>query len=218
MKPRIPLLACFIVALTLHCCDNPADLYHGQHVFAIVDVMTLNAHEMVPEGFTGIAFSTCTDPYIPGVTGEFTAPSDVNIGIGGDTKYIWVKYEKLRVGSEIPVLVDIEVAHWPQWRPYYPEGWEPAGPLTTGTWGDCWRNGLNVKYLPLREADSFISTLCLSITENGNLNSCPDSILMYEAYWPRELSALDIHKDCGDDHYVYVSYYRPAIVRWRDAR
>lgn len=215
MKPTKFLFACFLVALAFNCCqeDNPTRPGKTQSVLAIVDVMTLNSNETKPQGYTGIAFSTCTVPYIPNVTGGFTVPSDVNKGIGGDTKFIWVKYEELPMNSDVPVLVDIMVAHWPNWCPYYPPGWEPAGPLTTGTWGDCWRNGLNVRYLPLRETDTFVSTLCLSITENGNLNSCPDSVSMYEAYWPREMSELDIHKDCGDDYYVYVSYYRPTIIR-----
>jgi len=215
MKYTKLLFACFPIAFTFSCCqaDNPIGPDKTQRVLAIVDVMTLNSDEAVPEGYTGIAFSTCTVPYIADVTGEFTTPSDVNKGIGGDTKFIWVKYEKLPVNSDVPVLVDIMVAHWPNWCPYYPSGWEPAGPLTTGTWGDCWRNGLNAKYLPLSETDTFVSTLCLSITEYGYLNSCPDSVFMYEECWSRETSELDIHKDCGDDYYIYVSYYRPTIIR-----
>jgi hypothetical protein len=211
MKLTRMLLACLLAALAVSCTD-PTEPKPAPLVLAIVDVMTLNNNELVPEGFTGLAFSRCTDPYIPSSTGEYTAPSDVNYGIGGDTKYIWVKYRELPVNSSVPVLVDIAVAHWPYWQPAYPEGWEPAGPLTTGTWGDCWRNGLNVKYLPLSEADNYVSTLCLSITGSGNQNSCPDSILTDDIYWPREMSGLDIHRGCGDDYYVFVSYYRPAIV------
>ena len=209
------LLACFLAALTSGCSntDNLTKPDTTRRVFAIVDVMTLNHNEAAPEGYTGIAFSTCTDPYIPNVIGEWTSPSDVNKGIGGDTKFIWVKYEELHVTSDMPVLVDVAVAHWPNWAPYYPEGWEPAGPLTTGTAGDCWRNGLNVKYLPLSEADTIVSTLCLSITEYGYQNSCPDSVFIYEEYWSREMSELDIHRGCGDDYYVYLSYYRPTITR-----
>jgi len=215
MKYAKLLFACFLTAFTFNCCqtDDSTGPFGTRRVLAIVDVMTLNSYETVPDGYTGLAFSTCTVPYIPGVTGECTTPSDVNKGIGGDTKFIWVKYEKLHVNSDVPVLVDIMVAHWPYWRPYYPSGWVPAGPLTTGTWGDCWRNGLNAKYLPLNETDVFVSTLCLSITGYGYQNSCPDSIFMREKYWPRETSELDIHKGCGDDYYVYVSYYRPTIIR-----
>ncbi len=215
MKSMMPLFVCFMLLLVFNCSDedNPTKPDAVEQVFAIVYVMTLNDYEEVPEGFTGVSFSACTDPYIPGLTGEWTSPSDVNTGIGGDTKYIWVKYEELPVTSDVPVLVDIEVAHWPYWCPEYDEGWEPAGPLTTGTSEDCWRNGLNVKYVPLCETDTFVSTLCLSITEYGHLNSCPDSAFMYDGAWPRETSELDIHKECGDDYYVYVSYYRPTIFR-----
>ena len=90
---------------------------------------------------------------------------------------------------------------------------EPAGPLTTGTLNDCWRNGLNVKYVPLSETDIFVSTLCLSITGSGAQNSCPDSTFTHEEYWHREMSNLDIHRGCGDDYYIYLSNYRPTISR-----
>ncbi len=207
---RLLLVFC-LAAAVLGCDDSPTRNDNTAKVLAIVDVMTLNNNETVPPGYTGIAFSECTDPYIPSLTGEWTQPSDVNKGIGGDTKYIWVKYEKISVTSSQPVLVDAEVAHWPYWVPSYPEGWEPAGPLTTGTWGDCWRNGLIVKYLPLDETGVFISTLCLSITGDGNQNSCPDSTYTNEVYAAREQSYLDIHRGCGDGTYVYLSFYRPAV-------
>lgn len=215
MKFKTLFLASCVMAFIIGCSDedNPTGTDPAKKVLAIVDVMTLNDNEEVPEGFTGVGFSTCTEPYLSDITGTWTAPSDVNIGIGGDTKYIWVKYEKLPVDSRTPVLVDVEVRHWPYWCPDCPEGWELAGPLTTGTELDCWRNGLNVKYLPLAETDSLVATLCLSITEYGHLNSCPDSTFVCDSYVPRELSPLDIHKGCGDDYYVYISYYRPAIVR-----
>ena len=206
MKLNRAILVCVIAAFTLSCSDeyNPAKTNTARRVLAIVDVMTLNDDEQVPEGFTGVAFSTCTEPYIPDITGEWTTPSDVNVGIGGDTKYIWVKYEELPVTSEVPVLVDIEVAHWPYWCPDYPEGWEPAGPLTTGTWSDCWRNGLNVKYLPLSETDAFVSTLCLSITGQGHLNSCPDSIFTFEGDWPREINDGFLDELLPRKHYGWV--------------
>ena len=208
------ILACFIAVFIYSCSeDDPTKPDTTPSVLAIVDVMTLNNDEPVPEGYTGIAFSTCTEPCVPDVTGESTTPSDVNTGIGGDTKFIWVKYEQLRVTSDVPVLVDVAVAHWPYWNPTYPAEWEPAGPLTTGTWDDCWRNGLNVKYVPLSETSTFVSTLCLSITGSGESNSCPDSTLAHEEYWTREISTLDIHRGCGDDNYVYLSYYRPTISR-----
>ena len=215
---RVPrqFLACILVILIFGCSGdegNPTKPDTTPRVLAIVDVMTLNHDEPVPKGFTGVAFSTCTDPYVPGARGDSTAPSDVNTGIGGDTKFIWVKYQELPVTSDVPVLVDIAVAHWPYWRPEYPEGWEPAGPLTTGTWEDCYRNGLNVRYVPLSETDTFVSTLCLSATESSGGNSCPDSVVAYAENWPREVSGLDIHRGCGDNNYVYLSYYRPTISR-----
>lgn len=216
MRCSKPLLVCILALLVSDCSDddqNPVQPVPAPRVIAIVDVMTLNQGEYVPEGFTGVAFSTCTDPYVPDLCGDSTVPSDVNYGIGGDTKFIWVKYEELPVDSDAPVLVDIAVAHWPYWCPEYPEGWEPAGPLTTGVWNDCWRNGLNVKYVPLGQTDIFVSTLCLSITGSGGGNSCPDSALADDANWPRETSGLDIHRGCGDAYYVYLSYYRPTISR-----
>jgi hypothetical protein len=210
MKLSRLLLMCLLTILTINCTD-PIEPRPADRVLVIVDVMTLNHWEYVPEGYTGISFSTCTEPFIPSVTGEFTTPSDVNIGIGGDTKFIWVKYMELPENSDMMVLVDIGVAHWSYWRPYHPPEWEPAGPLSTGTWGDCWRTGLIAKYLPLSASDNIVSTICLSITGSGYQNSCPDSILADEMYWPRETSPLDIHRGCGDDNFVFVSYYRPAI-------
>lgn len=211
MKRAVLVLISLPAVLTFGCADS-TEPEHAQKVYAIVDVMTLNNYEYAPEGYTGIAFSNCTEPYIPPVTGSYTTPSDVNIGIGGDTKFIYVKFEELDLYSDVPVLVDIEVAHWPYWQPAYPEGWEPAGPLTTGTWSDCWRNGLNVRYVPIRQTDHYIATICLSITGSGNANSCPVSIVVDDQLCPREASWLDIHKDCGDDNYVFVSYYRPTIA------
>lgn len=211
----VPLVTGVTAVLFAGCGDSGPgpDPDPPETVLAIVDVMTLNAGEEVPVGFTGVAFSQCTEPYLPGTTGDRTSPSDVNAGIGGDTKYIWVEYEQLPVTSDVPVLVELAVAHWPYWQPNYPASWVPAGPLTTGTWSDCWRNGLNARYLPLSETAVFVSTLCLSWTTSGSANSCPDSALTDEAYWPRESSDLDIHRGCGDDHFVYLSYYRPTIVR-----
>lgn len=208
-----PLLAASIAGWG--CSEDPAGPGgdEAERVFAIVDVMTLNHYETVPPGYTGVHFSACTDPYVPDVAGEPTVPSDVNAGIGGDTKFIWVKYEELPVDSDVEVLVEIAVAHWPYWCPDCPEGWVPAGPLTTGTWSDCWRNGLNARYLPLRETGVFVSTLCLSITRSSGGNSCPDSVLACGQYLPRETCPLDIHRACGDDNYVYLSSYRSAIVR-----
>lgn len=214
---RSRLLPALLLAASIAgwgCSDDTAEPgREAPRILAVVDVMTLNDYETVPPGYTGVGFSTCTDPYVPGVSGDPTVPSDVNTGIGGDTKFIWVKYEQLPIDSDMEVLVDIAVVHWPYWCPDCPEGWVPAGPLTTGTWSDCWRNGLNAKYLPLREADVFVSTLCLSITRSSGGNSCPDSVLACGQYWPRETCPLDIHRECGDEYYVYLSSYRPAIVR-----
>jgi hypothetical protein len=198
--------------------DTPTQPEPTPTVLAIVDVMTLNHYEAVPTGFTGVAKNTCTDPFVPDVIGNWTDPSDVNEGIRGDTKFIWVKYKELPVDSDVPVLVDIEVEHWPSWIPIYPEGWEPAGPLTTGTLTSCWRNGLNVKYLPLRETDTYISTLCLSFNTSPSTNSCPDSACACGENWPREIDDFDTHAHCGDDYYVVLSYYRPMVSRCAEAR
>ena len=138
MKLWKQFLALILVALIFGCSDDtPTQPEPTPTVLAIVDVMTLNHYEEVPTGFTGVAYRTCTDPFIPDVTGDWTSPEDVNYGIEGDYKYIWVKYKQLPVDSDVPVLVGIEVAHWPSWMPIYPEGWEPAGPLTTSESEAC---------------------------------------------------------------------------------
>jgi endonuclease/exonuclease/phosphatase family metal-dependent hydrolase len=146
-------------------------------VYAITDVMVTDNASGVPGDYTGISPQSVTLPFIPGREGERVSGADVNLGIGGTSTSIWVKYKRLPKGSAEPVLVDIEVCHWPGWKVSLPEGpgWKVAngtsaripGALTTKTKGSAWSNGLAVRYLPLRDASSRIIALYLSVTSSG---------------------------------------------------
>ncbi|MGC3977509.1 MAG: hypothetical protein QM751_04310 [Paludibacteraceae bacterium] len=111
--------------------------------------------------YTGIAANKQTDPFIPGVVGECIAATDVNHKIGGHTVGIYVKYQTLDTSNaddlKVNVLTNIEVQHWPDWKPALPDGWMRAngivsgkqGALTAGTKSACWCNGLIVQYKEL---------------------------------------------------------------------
>jgi hypothetical protein len=139
----------------------------------------------------------------------------VNVGIGGTDTTIWVKYDLVPVTSNQPVLVDYGIFHWPYWEWWCPSDWQRAngtssgmqGALTTGTWGDCYRNGLCVHYVPMNQTDSFMTNVGLSYT-GGSEAACP---VMGEAnlgYWPMQADTYDIHRGCEDDRWVYLCYGR----------
>jgi endonuclease/exonuclease/phosphatase family metal-dependent hydrolase len=200
------LAAMILLAVEL-CFAAPAD----EKVYAITDVMVTDNASRVPGDYTGVSPESVTLPYILGQEGERVSGADVNRGIGGTTTSIWVKYKRLPNGSAEPVLVDIEVCHWPGWKVALPEGpgWKVAngtsagipGALTTKTKGSAWRNGLAVRYMPLRDAGSRIMALYLSVTSSGTPSQLPIS-------WPPSAgdagkaavvlpAGVDIHRGGG---------------------
>ena len=192
------------------------EVYHTY--LAIVDVMVSDWDSCanVPDDYTGLAWGgTSTNPYIPGLIGTRVWSNDVNVGIGGTYTTIWVKYDLVAVTSDQPVLVDYGVFHWPYWNPWCPTDWQRAngtssgmqGALTTGTWGDCWRNGLCVHYVPINQIETFMTNVSLSYT-SGSEAACPVLGEANLGYWPMQPDSLDIHRDCGDGQFVYLCYGR----------
>lgn len=180
-------------------------------VLAITDVLVTDNPGRVPSEYTGVSWQRVTMPYIPGHVGERVDGADVNRGIGGTTTSIWVRYERLPRGSSQPVVVDVEVCHWVGWKVTLPQGpgWGPAhgtsagiqGGLTTKTKGSAWRNGLAVRYAPLRDAGSRILALYLRVTSLNTPSQPPLS-------WPPSLedvgktaevlpAGVDIHRGAG---------------------
>lgn len=186
----------------------------------------------VPSAYTGLRNGVSTGPYIPGVTGVRIQGGDVNVGIGGTTTTIWANYVNLETATDpqMPVLRDIAVVHWAGWNAVCPDGhtlsdadpvcvdgWQRAsgasagieGALTTETDGDCWRNGLCVRYQPLSQVLSnnalYVEKLSLSMTSTS------------EPSYPLDLAPwrhapLDIHNACGDSRYVYVCFAKRGFT------
>lgn len=185
---------------------------------AIVDVMVTDWVNFgnVPYDYTGLAWGgTCTIPYIPDLIGERVWSNDVNVGIGGTYTTVWVKYDLVLATSDQPVLADYGVFHWPYWEWWCPSDWQRAngtssgrqGALTTGTEGDCYRNGLCVHYVPMNQTDNFITNVGLSYT-SGSEAACPALGEANLGYWPMQADSYDIHKNCADDRWVYLCYGR----------
>ncbi len=200
--------------------------------YGIADVMVTDNSAGVPSAYTGLRNGVSTGPYIPGVTGVRIQGGDVNVGIGGTTTTIWANYVNLETATDpqMPVLRDIAVVHWAGWNAVCPDGhtlsdadpvcvdgWQRAsgasagieGALTTETDGDCWRNGLCVRYQPLSQVLSnnalYVEKLSLSMTSTS------------EPSYPLDLAPwrhapLDIHNACGDSRYVYVCFAKRGFT------
>ena len=189
---------------------------------AIVDIAsTINDDPAQgPPGYTGLAFCSdgtrCTSPYIPGLLGQLVTPNDINKGIGGDFRYVYVKYELVSKTSDQPVVTGIKAAHWPYWDEPFPcgEGWTPVSPLTTttlpwttGSIGSCDRIGLCALYEPFKDAEKFITTAAISYGDFGNPASKCSAVGGSNAnVWPLYTDALDIHRGCEDEHWVFFCY------------
>ena len=106
-------------------------------------------------GYTGLAFCSSgtrsTEPYIPGLFGNFVTPSDVNKGIGGDDRFVYVKYELVSKTSDTPVVTGIKAVHWPYWNVSCPAGWTAVDRLTSGTIDECHRIGMCALYEPFED-------------------------------------------------------------------
>jgi hypothetical protein len=124
--------------------------------------------------------------------------TDVNTGIGGDTVGICAKMEELPVSTSKKVLTGITVQHWTGWKVKCPQGFVPAageggGKLTMRTKGRCWRQGLCVRWTPLKKIErhkeldhQYISDLYLRFSNKP---------IDLGSGWER--AGLDIHRECG---------------------
>jgi hypothetical protein len=179
----------------------------------IVDVISTVNDEPTPSGYTGLSFcrqeTRCTNPYIPGLFGQFVAPSDINKGIEGDFRWVYVKYELVSKTSDKPVLTGIKAVHWPYWDEPFPcgTGWAPVSPLTTKTKDSCDRIGMCALYEPFKDAEKFITNAAISYGDWGNPASKCSAVGGSNAnVWPLYTDTLDIHRGCEDEHWVFFCY------------
>ena len=179
----------------------------------IVDITSTinNDPAQGPPDYTGLAFCSegtrCTEPYIPGLLGQFVTPSDINKGIEGDFRYVYVKYELVSKTSDKLVVTGIKAAHWPYWNEACPEGWTAVDRLTTGTIGKCYRVGMCALYEPFKDAEKFITNAAISYGDFGNPATKCSAVCGANAnIWPLYTDTYDIHSGCEDEHWVYFCY------------
>ncbi len=164
-------------------------------VYAITDLKVSNFDKNVwypvgcLQGYTGVARYQCTEPYVPGETGNCVSASDVNANIGGTTTGIWAQYQSLDRSSPQDVLAEVAVAHWPNWVENCPEGFSPVGKLTTRTDGECLRMGLCARFAPLNETETFISALSFDLSACGANTEI----------WPMSEDTRSIQDRCGSE-------------------
>jgi hypothetical protein len=181
----------------------------------IVDIKSTINNNPAPEGYTGIGecYSSgrvCTEPYIPGLFGEFVSPMDINKGIGGDFRYVYVKYELVPRTSAQRVVTGIMAAHWPDWKLYCPAGWNMVDLLTTKTTNSsCWRIGMCARYEPFVDAQTFITNVTVSYGAWANpASKCPGLCGSNANIWPLYTDSRDIHSGCEDERWGYFCYNR----------
>jgi thiol-disulfide isomerase/thioredoxin len=189
------------------------EVYNAYAVIVDIQSTTNNPPAKGPPGYTGLAFcrntTRCTEPYIPGLFGHFVTPEDINAGIGGDDRFVYVKYELVSKTSDQPIVTGIKTAHWPYWKQPYPcpAGWTPISRLTTKTEGSCWRNGMCARYQPFKDAEKFVTNVAISFGDYGNPATKCSAVGGSNAnIWPLYTDSLDIHKGCEDEHWVYFCY------------
>jgi hypothetical protein len=187
------------------------ELYDAYAVIVDVTSTINNNPAQGPPGYTGLAFCSgvtrSTAPYIPGLFGQFVTPSDINKGIGGDFRYVYVKYELVSKTSDQPVLTGIKAQHWPYWDVWCPACWTPVSQLTSGTKGSCDRIGMCARYEPFKDADKFITNVAISFGDFGNPASKCLAVGGSNAnIWPLYTDTLDIHRGCEDEHWVFFCY------------
>jgi hypothetical protein len=181
---------------------------------AIVDIRSnTGMPPPVPEdGFTGVVFCSpdarSTEPYIPGLFGKLAGPGDINVGIGGDFRWVWVKYDLVPVTSDRNVVTGIRAEYWPSWVGTCPEGWTIISALTTYT--DCGSGnkiGMCARYEPFKDAEKFVTNVGISYGDTYNpASKCSAVGLSNANIWPLYTNYKDIHYDCGDEHWVYFCY------------
>jgi len=186
-------------------------------VYAITDVLVTDNPKATSDprlqDYTGISSSEVTLPFIPGQVGHRVTASDANRGLGGTTTTIWVKYERLPRLSPKPVLADVQVCHWVNWKPTVPEGFQVAngtsagiqGALTTRTKGSVWRNGLAVRYMPLKDTGTRVVALSLSVTKS-NVPPAPPITEVAGSPVTMDRAGIDIHTGGGGAFYHVMKF------------
>ena len=189
------------------------EVYNAYAVIVDIQSTSNNPPAQGPPGYTGLAFcrntTRCTEPYIPGLFGHFVTPEDINAGIGGDDRFVYVKYELVSKTSDQQVVTGIKAYHWPGWSQPYPcpAGWTPISPLTTKTEGSCWCNGMCALYEPFKDAEKFVTNAAISFGDYGNPATKCSAVCGSNAnIWPLYTDSLDIHTGCEDEHWVYFCY------------
>ncbi|MDH5508411.1 MAG: Vps62-related protein, partial [Anaerolineae bacterium] len=186
----------------------------------IVDIKSTVNSEPTPSGYTGLTFcgdpekdatrTRCTEPYIPGLFGQFVTASDINIGIGGDFRYVYVKYELVSKTSDQEVATGIMASVWDNgsgWQENCPGDWTPVSALTTKTDNSCARVGMCAEYQPFIDAEKFITTPAISLGDWGNpATKCSALCGANANIWPQYTDSQDIHQGCGDEQWVYFCY------------
>jgi thiol-disulfide isomerase/thioredoxin len=179
----------------------------------IVDITSTinNDPAQGPPGYTGLAFCSSgtrsTEPYIPGLFGQFVTPSDINKGIGGDYRYVYVKYELVSKTSDQSIVTGIKAQHWPYWDVSCPAGWTPVSRLTSGTKGSCNRIGMCALYQPFKDAEKFVTNAGISWGNWANPASTCSAVGGSNAnIWPLYTDTQDIHAGCEDEEWVYFCY------------
>jgi hypothetical protein len=189
-------------------------------IYAITDVIVSDNIGSVSSAYTGVASgSRCTSPYIPGQIGTRITASDVNIGIGGSTTGIFVRYARVRRDASTMVLTGLSVERWAGWTVSCPSGYTRAngtsrgiqGALTTGTDGACNRMGLCVRYEPVNTAATVVTNAELSVSTDSHAD-CESFCRANEGSWSM-VSGADIHGGCGDSRFVRLCTNR-AAPRW----
>ncbi|MFO0607623.1 MAG: MXAN_6577-like cysteine-rich protein [Polyangiales bacterium] len=193
----------------------------GAEVYAITDVIVTDNIGGASSAYTGLASgAACVGPYVPGETGSRLTASDVNIGIGGSTTGILVRYARVRRDAATPVLTGITAQRWANWNVSCPAGYVRAngtsrgiqGALSTGTDSACWRIGLCVRYEPVNAAATFVTNLALSVSADSDA-PCAPFCRANDGSWSMARDALDLHRGCGDGRFVHLCVNR-AAPRW----
>jgi hypothetical protein len=190
-------------------------------IYAITDVIVTDNIRAASSAYTGLSSGTaCTDPYVPGQTGTRVTASDVNIGIGGTTTGIFVRYARVRRDATTPVLTGMSAERWAGWTVSCPPGYTRAngnssgrqGALTTDTDGACYRIGLCVRYEPMNTASTVITNVALSVSTDKSA-PCTSFCRSNDASWSMTNSGIDIHGGCGDSRFVRLCTNR-ASPQW----
>ena len=177
-------------------------------IYAITDVRVSHGtgaviDEMKRSGYKPLVENACVSPPLPGLV-SYGDMADLNRGIEGDTVGVWVRYEQIPVSSDRKVLVDLAVTQWPDWNVQCPAGFQPASGdarITVKTRKACNRNGLCVKYAPLKDTGNATIVTALSLTRaTSDKYLCGGGQCMGNTGVTNlNLAGIDVHTNCGEE-------------------